>query len=126
MALARGELAKMRRRQTQHAYSDWEHLRDVSGYWIEAVSRMSPAGWNWFEVAVWARVVAEVRRRCPQTAAEVVEAYTASAVDDAFTAALREVLRELREDMPLRELHRRQAAKGYAVNPLRFKQSPAS
>jgi hypothetical protein len=126
VALARGELAKLRQATARYDYRDWRELRDVSVYWMSVLSYMSPGGWCWTEARLWARVVAEVRRRCPQTAAEVVEAYTASAVEDAFSAALREVLRELRADMPLRELHRRQAAKGYAVNPLRFKQSPAS
>lgn len=129
VALARGELAKMRRRQARNAYADWERLRDVSAYWVEVVAHMSPGGWNWFEAAMWARVVSDVRHRHPRTLRDVTDKYDQVAINAEFTGMVTEVLREAhaervdRGEIPLREMHRRQAAKGYATMPLRFRQS---
>jgi hypothetical protein len=128
VALARGELAKLRQGQARHTYADWERLRDVSAYWIDVVSHLSPGGWNWFEAAVWARVIADVRHRHPRTVDDVTDCYDRVAIEAAFVGIVQEVLREERSarvdrgEIPLREAHRRQAAKGYAPMPLRFRQ----
>lgn len=127
VALARGELAKARRRQARNTYADWEHLRDVSALWVEVVARMSPGGWNWFEAAMWARVVSDVRRRYPRTIRDVTDRYDQIAIEAVFVEVVQEVLQETRADrgeIPLREMHRRQSAKGYAPMPLRFRQRP--
>lgn len=128
VALARGELAKMRRRDTRHTYTDWERLRDVSANWIEVVAHMSPGGWNWFEAAMWARVVSAVRHRHPRTLRDVTDKYDHVAIEAEFTGMVQEVLREAhaervdRGEIPLREMHRRQSAKGYETMPLCFRQ----
>lgn len=125
VALARGELAKMRRRDTRHTYTDWEQLRDVSACWVEVVAHMSPGGWNWFEAAMWARVVSDVRRRHPRTLRDVTDKYDQVAIEAEFTDMVQEVLHEAHVDrgkIPLREMHRRQSAKGYETMPLCFGQ----
>lgn len=126
--VARARAALAESRHPRYVYTDWRELRDISLYWMSVLTYMSPGGWLWAEAKLWARVVAATRRRCPATADEVVDAYDDAALTDAITELLREVLREKREEreereaLPLRDLHRRQAAKGYAVNPLRFRQ----
>jgi hypothetical protein len=131
VARARGELAKMRKRQTRYTYSDWQTLRDVSTYWIEVLSHMAVGGWNQSERALWNGIVHDVRRRHPKTMLDVALRYDGDikAMAEVFDAALTDVLREAREDalreareeMPLSEIHRRQRERGHEVNPLGFK-----
>lgn len=124
VALARGELAKARKRQTRYTYSDWERLSDEAARWMQVVGRISPGGYCYIEAAIWSKVVAQVRRAHPHTAEDVEWLYGVDALVETYDDLVREVLHEerdmRRDQMTLRELQARQRERGLEVTAPSF------